>query len=123
VRCETHPVVIKHPATNLGENVASCRFECGVDVGTALRTRLDEEQAFFLRPSLPFLRWHLPPLDRQVALVAHEDACQVRVRMCAHVGKPGARVFEACSDGVGVSVGHRVGRRRWKDVLGREVTS
>jgi hypothetical protein len=28
-----------------------------------------------LRPSLPFLRWHLPPLARQVALVSHEDTC------------------------------------------------
>lgn len=75
MRDSTHPVVVKHPATNLGENVASSSLERGFDVGTILRARLDKEQPLLLRPSLPFLRWHLPPLARQVALVSHEDTC------------------------------------------------
>src|SRR6267142_3272224 len=97
--CETHPIIVEYPATNLGENVASGPLECCVDVGAALRARLDEEQVLVLRPLFPLLRWHLPPLARQVALVAHEDARPVGVGMCAHVSEPGARVFEACSIG------------------------
>jgi hypothetical protein len=95
--CETHPIVVEYPATNLGENVASCGLKRRVDVGAALRACLDEEQVLLLRPPFPFLRRNLPPLVRQVALVAHEDARQVRVCMCAHVSQPVARVFEACS--------------------------
>jgi hypothetical protein len=91
---ETHPIVIKHPATNLGENVTNGSLECDLDVDAALCTRLDKEQALILRPLLPFLCLHLPPLARQVILVADEDARQVRVCVCTHVGEPRARVFE-----------------------------
>jgi len=61
---KTHPVIVEHPATNFGKNVASSSFESGLDIGATLCTRLDEEQAFILRPLFPFLCWYLPPLAR-----------------------------------------------------------
>lgn len=113
VRRETHPVVVKYPTTNLGKNIASSRLECGVNVGAALRTSFDEEQALFLCPTPPFLCRYLSPFTRQIVLISHEDARQVRVCMCTHISEPGTCMLEACSDGVtGVSVGYRVGRRQ-----------
>jgi hypothetical protein len=112
MRGETHPVVVKYPTTDLGKNVASGRLECGVNIGAALRARFDEEQALFLCPSLPFLCQYLSPFTRQIVLVSHEDARQVRVCMCTHIRKPSTRVVEACSDGVtSISAGYRVGWR------------
>jgi hypothetical protein len=69
------PVIVKRATTNLGENVSSGRPERSIDVLSALGAGLNEEQPFLFRPSFPFLGRHLPSLDREIALVAHEDTC------------------------------------------------
>ena len=93
------PIIVKHATSDLDEDVSSGRLERGVDVGSALGARLGEKQSFLLCPSFPLLGRDLSSLEREVALVAHENACQVRVCVRAYIGEPGPCVFKTYSSG------------------------
>jgi hypothetical protein len=69
------PIIIKHATTDLGEDVSCGHLERSVDVGSALGARLGEEQSFLLCPSFSLLGRDLSSLEREVALVAHENTC------------------------------------------------
>ncbi|KAJ2965760.1 hypothetical protein NUW54_g14011 [Trametes sanguinea] len=58
-RACTHPVIIKHPAVDLVEDITRRCFERGLDVLARLCARLDEQQALLFRPQLRFLGRHL----------------------------------------------------------------
>lgn len=73
-RTTADPIIIKHAATNLAEDVPCGRLERSIDIGTALSARLDKEQTFFLRPPLALLDRDLSSLGGKVVLVADEDA-------------------------------------------------
>ena len=101
----THPVIVKHAAVDLVEDVARRTLERGFDVLARLGARLDKEQALLLRPQLGFLCGNLAPAPRrdghvvrvcaEVDLVPDEDTGEVRVCVLAHVREPRADVREA----------------------------
>ena len=103
-RNSTYPVIVKHAAVDLVEDVARRTLERGFDVLARLGARLDKEQALLLRPQLGFLCGNLAPAPRrdghvvrvcaEVDLVPDEDARKMWVGVFAHVLQPRPHVHE-----------------------------
>jgi hypothetical protein len=79
------PVVVKNTAADLGEYIARSGLERSLDIRTALRASLDEQKSFLLCPSRTFVRGHLPPILREIALIAYEYAREMRICVRAYI--------------------------------------